>query len=232
MIGYKLMINKKNMGIVGLVVLAIVAGILIYRDTRGSKLTITGETPNTVNVSGVDMVGDGNVQIVPINEKKLPPAPTLVRSTDFKTDISPEIKKITISNLENAIAEIKKDPSSVDNWFDLGLQRKQLGDYEGARDVWEYTKALEPNNIVSWNNLGDLYHFYLKDYKKSEENWKKTISLQSDYSQGYRGLYELYTYSMPEKSGEIPVILKLGIEKAPQATDLAVLLKEYEGSIK
>lgn len=231
LVGYKPMTNKKNMGIMGLVALAIVAGILIYRDTRGSKLTITGEVPNTVNLSGVDMVGDGNVQIVPINEKKLPPAPTLVRSTDFKTDISPEIKKITISNLEKAIVEIKKDPTSIDNWFDFGLQRKQLGDYEGARDVWEYTKALEPNNIVSWNNLGDLYHFYLKDYKKSEDNWKKTISLQPDYSQGYRGLYELYTYSMPEKVSQIPVILKLGIEKAPEATDLAVLLAEYEKSI-
>lgn len=222
--------NKKNLGIVGLVVLAIVAGILIYRDTRGSKFTITGETPNTVNISGAEMTGNGKVEVVPPSERKLPPAPTLTRSTDFRADLSPEVKKITITNLEKAIDAIKKNPVDMNNWLELGLQRKALGDYEGAREVWEYTKALEPNNVVSWNNLGDLYNFYLKDYKKSEENWKKTVSLKPDYSQGYRGLYELYLYSMPEKVDQIPVILKQGIKDAPQATDLAVLLSEYEKS--
>lgn len=223
--------NKKNLGIAGLVVLAIAAGILIYRDTRGSKFTITGETPNTVNISGVEMTGNGKVEVMPLAERKLPPAPTLVRSTDFKVDITPELKKVTLANLEAAITAIKKDPKGVDNWIDLGLQRKELGDYEGARDAWEYAKALDPNNIVPWNNLGDLYHFYLKDYSKSEENWKKTIALQPDYGQGYRGLYELYLYSMKEKASEIPVILKQGIKNAPQATDLQVLLDEYEKSL-
>lgn len=225
------MMNKKNMGIVGLVVLAIVAGVLIYRDTRGSKIEITGESSGTLKNMGIDMTGDGKVEIVPISEIKLPPAPTLVRSTDFVDTLSPEAKKITISHLESAIATIKKDPKDVMGWIDLGLQRKALGDYEGARDVWEYTKALDPNNIVPWNNLGDLYHFYLKDYKKSEENWKKTITLKPDYMQGYRGLYELYLYSMKEKSGEIPVILKQGIAKNPEATDLQVMLAEYEKSL-
>ncbi|MBI5400739.1 MAG: tetratricopeptide repeat protein [Candidatus Yonathbacteria bacterium] len=224
--------DKKNLGIVGLAVLAVVAGILIYRDTRGSKLEITGEIPKTADVSGIYMTGNGKVEVVPMGESaKLPPAPTLVRATDFKIDIAPEIKKITLANLEKAIASIKKDPKDADSWINLGIQRKQLGDYEGARDAWEYAKALDPNSVVPWNNLGDLYHFYLKDYKKSEENWKKTIALKPDYVQGYRGLYELYTYSMKEKASEIPVVLKQGIAKAPQATDLAVLLIEYEKSL-
>lgn len=226
------MTNKKNIGIVGLVALAIIAGVLIYRDTRGSKLEITSDASNALKNLGIEMTGDGKVEMVPIEEKKLPPAPTLVRSADFNTaPLFPEIKKIVLVNLASAIATIQKDPKGVDGWIGLGIQRKQLGDYEGARDAWEYAKALDPNNLVPWNNLGDLYHFYLKDYKKSEENWKKTIALKPDYIQGYRGLYELYAYSLKEKSSEIPLILKQGIAKNPEATDLKAFLSDYEKSI-
>lgn len=225
------MTNKKNLGIIGLIVLAVAAGVLIYRDTRGSKIEITGDTPDALKNLGIEMTGDGKVEIVPIEERKLPPAPALVRSTDFPSTISPEVKKIVLANLEKAITAIKKDPKNIVNWIDLGIQRKTLGDYEGARDAWEYAKAIEPGNLVPWNNLGDLYHFYLKNYAKSEENWKKTIAMKPDYMQGYRGLYELYMYSMKEKIGEIPVMLKKGIEKNPDANDLKVMLADYEKSL-
>lgn len=225
------MTNKKILGIIGIVALAMVAGVLIYRDTRGSNLEITGEASDTLKNLGIEMTGDGKVEIVPISEIKLPPAPVLVRSTDFNAALLPEVKSITLANLDSAIIAIKKDPKNILNWIDLGIQRKQLGDYEGARDAWEYTKALDQNNIVPWNNLGDLYHFYLKDYKKSEENWKKTIALKPDYMQGYRGLYELYTYSMKEKTSEIPIMLKQGIAKNPEAADLKALLAEHEKAL-
>ncbi len=225
------MTNKKNLGIIGLVALAIVAGVLIYRDTRGSKIEITGDAADTLKNLGIEMTGNGKIEVLPIEEKKLPTAPTLVRSTEFANTLSPEVKKAVLVNLEKSIEAVKKNPNDVINWIDLGIQRKQLGDYEGARDVWEYAKAMEPGNIVPWNNLGDLYHFYLKNYAKSEENWKKTIALKPDYAQGYRGLYELYTYSMKEKASEIPVMLKQGLVKNPGASDLKALLAEYEKTL-
>lgn len=223
--------NKKNLGIIGLIALAIIAGVLIYRDTRGSKIEITGDASDTLKNLGIEMTGDGKVEIIPIDYGKLPPAPALVRPTDFSVDISPELRKSTLINLGKVVESLKKDPSVLDNWINLGLQRKQLGDYDGAREAWEYAKVIAPSSVVPWHNLGDLYHFYLKDYKKSEENWKKTIVLQPDYSYGYRGLYELYSYSMKEKTDQIPVVLKQGIINAPQATDIAVLLSEYEKSV-
>jgi tetratricopeptide (TPR) repeat protein len=109
----------------------------------------------------------------------------------------------------------------------LVVNLKTLGDYEGARDVWEYVKALAPNDVIAWNNLGDLYHFYLKEYAKSEENWKKTIALKPDYIQGYSGLVDLYKYSFKEKLSETPVVLKQGIVKNPDAIDLQVMLARY-----
>ncbi len=226
------MINKKNLGIAGLVALVIIAGVIIYRDTRVSKIEITEKAPDiTKTINGVTMTGNGNIEVVPIEEKKLPPAPALVRGTDFTVVLDPQIKKIVLGRLDGEVATLQKDPKNVNAWVGLGLQRKTLGDYIGARDAWEYAKALDSNNLVVWNNLGDLYHFYLKDYKKSEENWKKTIALKPDYIQGYRGLYELYTYSMKEKINKVPVILKEGIAKNPSATDLKALLADYEKSV-
>ncbi len=210
----------------GLVIVAVVVGVLAYRDMRGvgevyEPATITGIT------SGVDMTGDGKIEIVPIPVVNLPKAPTLVRSTDFKNTLTPEIKTIVLTQIETNITALKNNPKDAQSWIMLGVNRKTIGDYEGARDVWEYVKVLNPTGIVAWNNLGDLYHFYLKDFKKSEENWKKTIALKPDYIQGYNGLVELYKYSMKEKLPETPAILKAGIAKNPDAIDLIIMLARY-----
>ncbi len=224
------MINNKTIGIIALVFVTVAAGALIYRDMRGDVnegSSTTSDVKDTLKNMGIEMTGDGKVEIVPIPEAKLPPAPTLVRSTDLKNTLTPEIKTIVIARLDVNIDALKKNPKDVQSWIMLGVNRKTLGDYEGARDAWVYAKALEPNNIVPWNNLGDLYHFYLKDYKKSEENWKKTIVLKPDYIQGYSGLVDLYKYSMKENLGETPALLKGGIAKNPDSVDLVVMLARY-----
>lgn len=223
--------NKKNLGIIGLVVLSLIAAVLIYRDTRTSKLEITENASDTLKNLGIEMTGEGKVEVVPIDDTKLPPAPSLSRVETPLSTIAPEVVKAVQIQMANTIENLKKDSKSQDNWITLGGERKNLGDYVGARDAWEYAKVLNPTNIVPWNNLGDLYHFYLKNYVKSEENWKKTISLKPEYIQGYRGLYELYTYSMKEKSSEIPAMLKQGIAKNPSSADLKALLADYEKTL-
>ena len=226
------MTNKKNLGILGLVVLAVLAGILIYRDRRTSVLDITGTSSDGSKNFGIDMTGDGKVQVQPLDNRKLPPAPELIRSVEYGANLPAAAKTILLANLQKTVNALQKDPSNQNNWIDLGLERKSLSDYEGARDAWEYAKALNPNgNIVPWNNLGDLYHFFLKNYPKSEENWKKVIVLQPSYIQAYRGLYELYMYSYKEKASQIPVILKQGIAANPKSTDLKQLLADYQSSL-
>ncbi len=224
------MTNKKTIGIVVLLIVAVIAAVFIYRDMRGDVnggASTASDEKDTLKNMGIEPTGDGKVEIVTIPEVKLPEAPALVRSTDFKNTLTPEIKMIVLARLDANIEALKKNPKDVQSWIMLGVNRKTLGDYEGARDAWGYAKALEPNNIVPWNNLGDLYHFYLKDYKKSEENWKRTIALKSDYIQGYSGLVDLYKYSMKENLEETPALLKDGISKNPDSIDLVVMLARY-----
>jgi len=225
------MTNKKKAAILGLMVLAVAAAVLIYRDTRTSKIEITGTGVDALKDYGIGMTGNGKVEVVPIEGKKLPPAPSLDRVVTPLKTLDAALVKNMEGKMAATVALLKEDATKQDAWIALGGQRKVLGDYEGARDAWEYAKALAPTDLVAWNNLADLYHFYLKDFVKSEENWKKTIAIKSDYIAGYRGLYELYAYSMTAKKDQAPVILKEGIAKNPSATDLNALLAEYEKSV-
>ena len=229
--------NKKTLGIIGLSIVAILAGFLIYRDMRKRENTQPATT-----INGVTMTGNGSVAVEPIGSstassttisgQNLPPPPPLDRSVAPLSTLTPQVVKIVDADMAATIATLKSNPMRIDAWIDLGLQRKELGDYIGARDAWEYAKALgQDTNIVPWNNLGDLYHYYLKDYPKSELNWKKVIALKPDYIQAYRGLFELYFYSYTEKADQIPVFLKAGIAKNPNSPDLKQMLADYEQSL-
>lgn len=220
------MINKKNLGLMGLIIIVAAVAFFIYRDMNKQK------SPETKIVNGIGMTGDGTVKVETIPDAKLPPAPFLDRVVTPLNSLLPQVVSAVQKQMATTIETLRKDPKRVDAWIDLGVQRQTLGDYEGARQAWEYAKALNPNgNIVPWNNLGNLYHYYLKDYPKSEENWKKVIALKPDYIQAYRGLYELYTYSYKEKASQIPIFLKVGIARNPTSTDLKAFLAEYEKSL-
>lgn len=232
------MINKINMKdkktaiIIGIVLLSILAGLLVYRDTKKNDTKSADErnatsTEDILSNLGVNMTGDGKVEVVSMEEKKLPKAPSLNRSTEYKNTLAPEIKTAVLSQMNKTIEALKANNADFNSWIMLGVHRKTIGDYEGAKEAWDYAKLLAPNEVVSYNNLADLYHYYLKDYKKSEENWKKVVALKPDYIQGYRGLVELYKYSMTSNLGETPVVLKVGISKNPDSIDLKVMLARY-----
>lgn len=224
--------DKKTRIIIGIVLMGILATLLVYRDMRSTEgdekdITTATSTKDILKDLGVSMTGDGSVKVESIEEKKLPKSPDLNRSTDYKNTLTPEVKTVVLTQLNKAIADIKKNNFDVNAWIMLGVDRKTLGDYEGARDAWEYAKLLAPNEVVAYNNLGDLYHYYLKNTQKSEENWKKTIAIKPDYIQGYRGLVDLYKYSMTEKLSETPVMLSSGIAQNKDSIDLRVMLARY-----
>lgn len=231
--------NNKKTQIALLVALGLAAILLIKNDLQGVKTgdgqggvatttTATATTTTTTTISGVSMTGQGTVEQVLLSEgKKLPPAPTLNHTAEPENTLPFEARKIIRDRIAIVVADLKKDPKNVDNWIVLGVQWKTLGDLVYARDVWEYAKALNPSYYLVYSNLGDLYHYYLKDFKKSEENWKKSIELKPDHAMAYRELSKLYEYSMKEKAKEIPKVLNQGIAKNPTAVDLVVSLAQY-----
>jgi tetratricopeptide (TPR) repeat protein len=48
-----------------------------------------------------------------------------------------------------------------------------------------------PNNIDAWNNLGDAYFLYAKDYPKAKEAWNRVLQIDPDNQKAKVGLMNL-----------------------------------------
>lgn len=218
--------SNKNIAIVIALVLVVGLGWYVYQDVKKRG----GEAPQTPSATSTTTNSElpYTIEKVPVNQPVInAKVPDLNRPLVFSSDLPPEAKKIITDGIKRLADILKSDSSQFDAWLDLGSYRKQSGDYEGAREAWEYAAVLAPESYVPWNNLGDLYGSYLKDYPKAEQNFKKAIVLKPDYIGGYRALYELYYYSYKEKANLAPQILKEGLSKNPKSTDLMILLAQY-----
>jgi tetratricopeptide (TPR) repeat protein len=115
---------------------------------------------------------------------------------------------------------VKENPDYFFGWIQIGLLKKVIGDYEGARDAWEYAGLLRPENSLSFGNLGELYWRYLPDYPRSERNFKTAIANKPSDVGFYVSLSDLYFYSYKEKAELADDILLQGLAKNPESIDL------------
>ncbi len=179
--------------------------------------------------AGVDVQGTGdfNVEQVPATDIVSIPIPDLNRDINISSNMAEDAKKIIRAKIEEMESELKKDSNNLDNWLVLGIYRKTIGDYEAAKEIWEYANILSPSNSVSFNNLGDLYAYYLKDNKKAEENFLKAVKNGPDQVYIYRNLYEFYRFAL-KNDAKAKKILQQGITANPKdSQDLQTLLQNF-----
>ena len=106
---------------------------------------------------------------------------------------------------------VKNDPTYFNGWIQIGILKKTIGDFEGARDAWEYASLIQPGNSLSYANLGELYWRYLHDFPKAEKNLLISIKNKPDDFQTHITLSELYFYSYTEKSALAEKVLLDGL---------------------
>lgn len=116
--------------------------------------------------------------------------------------------------------ELKKEPHELSSWLQLGLLKKNIGDYEGARDAWEYAAILNPIHHVAPRNLGELYWRYLLDFPKAEARFRAAIQIQPKEAPAYVSLAELYQFSYKEKQHLAEGVLLKGVKENPFDTTL------------
>lgn len=157
-----------------------------------------------------------------------------------------EVKGISQAEREKLYSDInmhgravKENPDFFFGWIQIGLLKKIIGDYEGARDAWEYAGVIRPLNSVSFANLGELYWRYSPDYPKSEKNFLTSIKNKPDDSSTYISLSDLYFYSYSEKKDRADDILLEGIQANPEDINLMKWLaslyereKEYASALE
>lgn len=218
--------NKKNI-LGGAFVLVLLVGLGWY-GLEESKKRVAEKTPaETSNVGDLaTLVREGKAIVEPAAQSISSPAPSLERESPVTPGLDSAVVARLRAEIKEFVINLEKNSTSFQDWIDLGLAYKQLGDYEGARDAWEYVSLLYPKNIVSFGNLGDLYANFLKDYAKAEARYKTAIKNKPNDVYLYGNLFDLYKmYKQEAGNGE--AVLKDGIAKNSNELSLPIMLARY-----
>jgi tetratricopeptide (TPR) repeat protein len=219
---------KKIILVLVVLILAIGAGFYIYKDLNKSNQAAVTEPEQDKNKnSACDIVGNHDCDKAKaeiLEPGKEIAIPNLDRPVENIANLERDVFQVAEKKLNGIISALKSDPSLFFYWLDLGSYRKMTGDYWGAKEAWEYIGAIRPLNSVSFNNLGDLYAYYLKDNKKAEENFLVAIKNGPDQVYIYRNLYDFYLNVLKD-STKAKAILEKGIATNPATSqDLKYLL--------
>ena len=233
--------NKKNI-IFSIFVALLLTGLwfYIYKDLNNNQENQIDKTatttPSLADSISVNFGDDENVVVEMLNNDEqdlqenqekpeiIRPIPDLDRKIVFGDDFSEQEQQIMIDEMEGMILELKNDPTSFSNWLYLGLDRKGIGDYEGAKQAWEYAMLIEPGSFVVRGNLGDLYAYYLKDNKKAEDNYLKALELGPSQIYLYYKTAEFYRDFLND-SQKAKGIVQIGLKLSPDSSELQSLLQ-------
>lgn len=153
--------------------------------------------------------------------------PDIHKELAFPADFPKDAQKVISENTETLRSEIENEPTNFGAWLDLAIQYKTVNDHEYAAEIWEYLAEAVPTQSVQFNNLGNIYHFFLKDFEKSEKNYITALENSPEQTIYYIGLHELYKYSYKQDTSLAEDTLLEGIEKTENPIDLVNTLARY-----
>lgn len=226
-----------------LVGIAVLGGIVWYSfeqfSNTPSTTTATTTPTQTSDASNIKINGvkiealDANGQTIStqntvvVGGQTTTPAPTIKRPIVFATSMDASVKVLYQQKISDLQTALTKDSKNFSNWIDIGILYKQIGDYQGAIEAWNYASALSPKNTVSYGNLGDLYQYYIKDYLKAESQFKQAVANDPKYIPSYLHLADLYTNSYQTSTNKGELVLKDGLAKNPGDIMLSLALGAY-----
>lgn len=218
--------------------LALVAVGLIgwYISGNFSRHTSQENTENVIqsgNIGADIREGEGEIRQLPVDTVLTPSPqvtpPEIERDLVFPVGFDETAKGIIRNNVAQLVASLKENPDLLEAWSDLAVQYKIIEDYEGAAVIWEFLSTAAPQNTVSRVNLGHLYHYELKEYEKSEKNFKEAIEISKETVEAYLGLYELYRYSYQTGTAKAEMVLLDAMTAAPENLNVRIALAAYYG---
>ena len=212
---------QKNL-LIGLAGAAVIAAggywyLHIYSATGIFSL---GATTTPVSVGGVSVTGTGSSTVEVINTNT--PPPSLDRPITISASLQSDAAQILRTQITTLVTQLRTNPTRVDLWLQLGIDRKIGGDYAGAVEAWNYVAVAAPlaTAYVAYGDLGDLYMNFIKDYPKAEENYKTAISINPRVIGYYQDLYTLYHYLYKTNTTAAADIIREGLVNNPGNQDL------------
>ena len=235
-INMNILSKQQRLGVISaltvVVVVAIIAGGYYISSRNGAVMedTTTTQLPGggSITTSGSGSFTVEEVHDAAIKSSVHISAPNLKAPLVITADMSPEAQTSLRAKFAEAQKKLASNPEDFTALLYLGSLRKMAGDYTGAATVWVYITSLYPNDTVAFDNLGNLYMDFIKNYPKAESNYISALKANPNDIGAYRALYSLYTdYGYKTGTGAAEQILKQGIANNPKALDLHVLLARY-----
>ncbi|MBI2049237.1 MAG: hypothetical protein HYT29_02290 [Parcubacteria group bacterium] len=127
------------------------------------------------------------------------PVPGLNRPIVFPGGYSAEEAEEITGQIAILVDALKTDSNRFNEWIDLGMLRKSIEDYGGAREAWEYASAIRPGNSLSFVNLGMLYGYYLREPLKAEANLLHAIENEPRFLDFYARMTDFYVEVMNDR---------------------------------
>ncbi|MBI3075219.1 MAG: tetratricopeptide repeat protein [Parcubacteria group bacterium] len=197
--------------------------VIVTDDTGGRQENIEKTSDVVVET---DNTNGGKVPITErVSAATTIPVPDLDRPVIFPGGYSVEKAKEITEQIAILTDALKADNNRFNEWLDLGMLRKSIEDYDGAREAWEYASVIRPGNSLSFANLGTLYGYYLKNPIKAEANLLHAIENEPRFLDFYARMTDFYVEVMNDKSKAID-FLDRAIAKYPEWTELKTL-KEH-----
>ncbi len=141
--------------------------------------------------------------------------PSLDREIQFLATTDEAVRTALRTKVAEDQARLKRVPYDGNAWMDLALRYHSAGDYEGAREVWEFIVSVPPVNVTALGNLGRLHHFELKQYEKAEQYFFAAVEANPARPEAYYELFDLYRYSYKKDTTAAVDILKKASEFFP-----------------
>ena len=217
-----------------LAILIVIAAIFIFRSHNATAPSTTASSTATTATSpqiGGQMATSSNGQVhatgTLTGSAGITP-PTLSSAIIIAPNISADQAAQLQTKEQPHISQLKATPTRVDLWLQLGLYRKEAGDYAGAIAAWNYVAAVGPVtiNFIAYGNLGDLYQNFDVNYPKAEANYLAAIKLKPSDVGYYVDLYNLYRYQYKTNTTAAADIVTQGLKANPNNADLLALQKQ------
>jgi len=185
-------------------------------NTNENNSTSTIEiAPNvTAEVENVPTNSTSPLYLNPSLEK-----PSLNRTFVVPDSYPAQAAKLMTEKIAGLISDLKKDSSSYENWSDLAMRFKMIGDYKSAEEIWVYLSKAAPKAPDAFINLGDLYTYYLHDNAKAEPMFLKAVADAPRSVEGYRRIVDFYVTARNDKASAMK-FLKNSIGKYPRDRSL------------
>ena len=149
----------------------------------------------------------------------------------LKKDLDKETKDEYQETFDSVVEEFIDSFETAEAFWSLikiGQVKELAGDYDGAKQALIKAVEIQPGSYLAHANLANLYFRHYQDFVKAEEHYLKAIEPNDPrVIVYYYDLHEIYRYFYKTDTTLAEDILKQGIERYPEETNLMAILAHY-----